>query len=199
MSTPFDTTLIDLPPAVAEASERFAEALARRTAVRGELAAKADELKAAQRADEHAAREAVAAGKQPPAATAAKIAEAHDRATRAVPAAEQNVRAAEDVYLRAVLDRFDELKATVDDRRQALREEAQHALDALTGTLRELVALDDLDRELDRPSLQGRHRMFKPVRVTRRKDPADEIVAPIRARLGMYDPGNRFVTGRRAA
>ena len=197
---PFDVNdIIALPAPVAAASEAFRDALARMTAVRGELAAKREDLAAARATDASAARAAVASGKTPPTAGATKVADAVDRAERAVPAADQLAQQAQREYLAACAEHFGTLAATLHERQAAVRDEGRSALDALAGALRESIALADLERELQLDAIRSARPMFDPRRQRRRKDPADEILAPVRARLGEHErSGNRFVTGQAA-
>lgn len=196
---PFDTDLIKLPDAVADASEDFRTALARVTAVRGAVAATRAALDSARTTDEAAARDAVAAGRTPPAATIAKAADALDRAQRSVPAAEQLARAAQAHYLDVCSSHFDELTAALRDRRQTVRDEGLLALAVVAQAIRDTIALDELATEMNIDSIRARRAAFRPVRHTRRKDPADEALAAARAALGERPAGNRFMTGPAAA
>jgi hypothetical protein len=195
---PFDPSLIALPKAVSDASDAFAEALARRTTVQGAVAVARQELEAARAADQVAAHAAVAGGDTPPKAAATAAADALDRAMRAIPAAEQLAREAQAAYLATVADRFEELTATLDDRRRAVHEQAQSALDVLAGALRESLALDELAVEMNLGAIKARRPLFEPVRRSRRKDPTDPLLDPVRKALGAHT-GNHFVTGRAAA
>ena len=193
---PFDAALLGLcPPLVREASEALTAALRRTTATTADLAIAKDTLAAADAADEAAARDAVAAGKTPPAGTTASVADAAERAERAVAASAQLEVKAQAHYLAVVAEHFDALVANVTARREAVRGEASQAMDILAGAVREGIVLDDLARELHLGAIRARRPRFEPKVQRRRKDPADAVLAPLRAVLGESAGGNVFVTG----
>lgn len=196
---PFDASLLHLcPQPIRAASEALTEALRRTTAMTANLAVAKATVAAASAGDEAAAREAVAAGKVPPTGTTDNAADAADRAERAVAASAQLEVEAQAHYLAVVAEHFDNLVANVAARREAVRGEASQAMDILAGAVREGIVLDDLARELHLGAIRARRPRFEPKVQRRRKDPADAVLAPLRAALGERAGGNVFVSGQSA-
>ncbi|MEA2190746.1 MAG: hypothetical protein QOI73_867 [Solirubrobacteraceae bacterium] len=197
--SPFDPDpLIALPSAVSEASDAYRAALARVNAVRADAAAASEEVSGARAVDEAAARDAVAAGKVPPAPTTSKAAEAAERAARAVPAAIQLAEEAQREFLTACAENFPALIAALEERQRSVREQGEEALAVLGAAIRDTADLAELAAELNLASVQARRSMFQPARRPRRKDLAAAPLAPARAALGDRPAGNRFVTGQAA-
>lgn len=186
--SPFDATLVALPPEVEQASEDFATALARWRSAQAAVAQRTADLDAARAADKRAARAAVEAGKDPPAATTAKPADALDRAARAEPEARQLTAEAERRYLDVTAAHVGELQAAVSERQASVRNAGQSALDQLGACARELVALDVLYRELDPGWIRSRQPQFQPIRPERRKDVAQPIIDAGTAALSVGQP-----------
>jgi len=182
--------------AVREASERFYESLVSLRTAQHLVTERVADVEAAVACDEAAARVAVIAGKQTPAAVTPKAVEAQDRARRAADAHAQIAREEQKHYINALQVDSDEVRGTVVARQNEIRQAlAKIDLQAAAG-LQELWTLDELLRALDPAVLANQRRPeFRPVQ--RRRRPFDASAAPLaglRAAIAAPVAGNTFIT-----
>ena len=172
-----------LPKAVRAANEAHEAARERLAAAEAQATARRVAAEQAQETDRQAAREAVEAGKTPPKSTVPAALDALERAQRAAEAARELARDTQAAFIAAVLADLDEIVGNIADRQAQLRDTLNARMDEMHAGITEIQALDHLTRELDRGGnlTHGRKPSLTPVHGSRRRDPAEEALAPLRA------------------
>jgi hypothetical protein len=184
-----------IPDAVRQASEKFAQALQRRSEAESvSMAAKAA-AKAAPRQDQRAAAAAEAEGNPPPKTTAPALAAKAEGAQRVTDAAKTVAHGLQNEYLVAVDAAREQILTNAAAEVDRVAGDAAHHLDAVEEALVHTAAVRRLQRELSDPSaLHGAAAMFNPSPHGKQvgRDPVSREVRErfeaLRASLGVEQP-----------